>query len=127
MAVKCSGENLPLPKHKHIEILDQDGLGKVDNTLYVILTSKVTECKVAESKIHFKRISSIPTKIDCKSIVFNLMKNPFIYESMSKIRSKSTDTVIKKEIALNLLEDLLEIKITTNLTEDDGFRKLTSN
>ena len=77
--------------------------------------------------IHF-RISSIPTtKIDCKSIVSNLMKNPFIYESMSKIRSKSTDAVIKKEIALNLLEDLLEIKITTNLTEDDGFRKLTSN
>ena len=55
------------------------------------------------------------------------MKNPFIYESMSKIRSKSTDTVIKKETALNLLEDLLEIKITTNLTEDDGFRKLASN
>ena len=52
MAVKCSGEDLPLPKHKHIEILDQDGLGKVDNTL--ILTSKVTECKVAESKIHYK-------------------------------------------------------------------------
>ena len=128
MAVKCSGENLPLPKHKHIEILDQDGLGKVDNTLYVILTFKVTECKVAECKIHFKRITSIPTtKIDCKSIVSNLMKNPFIYESMSKIRSKSTDTNIKKEIALNLLEDLLEIKITTNLTEDDGFRKLTSN
>ena len=35
-----------------------------------------------------------------------LMKNPIIHENMSKIRGKSTDTIIKKEIALNLLEDL---------------------
>ena len=34
------------------------------------------------------------------------MKNPIIHENMSKIRSKSTDTIIKQEIALNLLEDL---------------------
>ena len=39
------------------------------------------------------------------------MKNPIIYENMSKIRSKSTDTIIKKEIALNLLEDLLTLYI----------------
>ena len=72
---------------------------------------------------------------------------------LSKIRSKSIDTITKKEIALNLLEDLVRlyirvrtfsfvkgqiqshkikqskvgIKITANLTKEDGFRKLTNN
>ena len=100
---KCSGENLPLSEHKHIEILDRGGLWKVDNN--VILIFKVAEC-------HFKTITSVPTtKIDCKSIVSTLMKNPIIHENMSKIRSKSTDTIVKREIALNLLEDLLTLYI----------------
>ena len=87
MAGKCSGENLPLPEHRHIKILDRIGLWKVDNIVTLIF--KVVEC-------HFKRITSVPTtKIDCKSIVSTLMKNHFILESMSKIRSKSTDTIIK--------------------------------
>ena len=65
------------------------------------LTFKVAEC-------NFKRITSVPeTKTCCKIMVSTLMKNFFIHESMSNIRSKSTDTIIKKEIALNLLEDLL--------------------
>ena len=103
MAGKCSGENLPLPEHKHIEILDRGGLWKVDNNVTLIF--KVAEC-------HFKTITSVPTtKIDCKSIVSTLMKNPIIHENMSKIRSKSTDTIIKKEINLNLLEDLLTLYI----------------
>ena len=64
------------------------------------------------AKCHFKTITSVPTtKIDCKSIVSTLMKNPIIHENMSKIRSKSTDTIIKKEINLNLLEDLLTLYI----------------
>ena len=100
---KCSGENLPLSEHKHIEILDRGGLWKVDNNVTLIF--KVAEC-------HFKTITSVPTtKIDCKSIVSTLMKSPIIHENMSKIRSKSTDTIIRKEIALNLLEDLLTLHI----------------
>ena len=51
------------------------------------------------------------TKIDCKSIVSTLMKNPITHENMFKIRSKSTDLIIKKEIALTLLEDLLTLYI----------------
>ena len=71
---KCSGENLPLPEHKHIEITDRDGLREVDNS--VTLTFKVSE-------YHFERITSVPTaKINCKSIVSTLMKNPFIYKSV---------------------------------------------
>ena len=89
MARKCCGENLPLPEHKHIKILHRRELWKVDNN--VTLISKVAEC-------HFKTISIAPTtKINCKSIVSTLMKNPIIHENMSKIRSKSTDTIIKNK------------------------------
>ena len=67
-------------------------------------------CKVAE--YHFKTITSVQiTKIDCKSIAYTLMKNLIIHENMSKIRSKSTDTIVKREIALNLLQDLLTLYI----------------
>ena len=69
------------------------------------LIFKVAEC-------HLKTISIVPTtKIDCKSIVSTLMKNHIIHEYMSKIRSQSTDTIIKKELDLNLLEDLLTLHI----------------
>ena len=103
MTGKCSGDNLPLPEHKHIEILNRGGLWKVDNNVTLIF--KVTEC-------YSKAITSVPTtKIDCKGIVSTLMKNPIIHENMSKVRSKSTDTIIKKEIGLDLLEDLLTLHI----------------
>ena len=88
MAGKCSGENLPLPEHKHIEVLDRGGLWKVYNNMTLIF--KVAEC-------HFKTITSVPTtKIDCKSILSTLMKNSIIHENMSKIRSKLTDIIVKK-------------------------------
>ena len=59
-----------------------------------------------------KTISSVPaTKIDCKSIVSTLIKNRIIHKYMSKIRSKSTDIIIKNKVALNLLEDLLTLHI----------------
>ena len=53
------------------------------------------------------------TKIDCKSIISTLIKNPITHENMFKFRSKSTDLIIKKEIALTLLEDLLTLYITS--------------
>ena len=60
MAGKCSGKNLPLLEHKHIKILDQSGLKRVDNNVTLIL-------KIAE------------------------------FYFMSKTRSKSRDTITKKE------------------------------
>ena len=74
MVGKCFEGNLPLPEHKHFEIVDQGGLWKVDDNVTLIF--KVAEC-------YFKTITSFPaTKIDCKSIVFNLMKNPIIHENV---------------------------------------------
>ena len=60
MAGKCSGENLSLPEHKHIEILDRGGLWEVDDNETLII-------KVAE--YHFKTITGVPTtKTDCKTL-----------------------------------------------------------
>ena len=69
MTGKPSGENLPSPEHKHLDILDS------------------------------------------KNIVSTLMKNPIIHDNKSKIRSKSIDAFIKKDIALNLIENLLTLYI----------------
>ena len=69
MTGKPSGENLPSPEHKHLDILDS------------------------------------------KNIVSTLMKNPIIHDNKSKIRSKSIDAFIKKDIALNLIENLLALFI----------------
>ena len=67
--------------------------------------------KVAE--FHFKTITSVPrTKIDCKVFVSTLMKNPIIHYNKPKIRSKSIDAFIKKDIALNLIENLLTLYIS---------------
>ena len=103
MTENCSGENLPLQYTKNEEILNgKRGTWKVDNNVIVIF--KVTE-------YHFKSITSVPTtRIDCKGIVPTLVKTPFIHENLCKARSKSTDR-IKKEIALNHLEDLLILYI----------------
>ena len=60
MAGKCSGENLSLPEHKHMEILDRGGLREVDDNETLII-------KVAE--YHFKTITGVPTtKTDCKTL-----------------------------------------------------------
>ena len=69
------------------------------------LIFKDTEC-------HFITITSVPTtKIDCKSIVSTLMKNPIIHDNKFNVRSKSTDTFIKKEIVLDLIGNLLALDI----------------
>ena len=82
-----------------------------------------------------------------------LMKNPIIHKNMSKIRGKSTDTIIKKRNRVkspwrssNIVYSCPDIFFCRspdtksykkwsqgwnqdhcNLTEEDGFRKLTSN
>ena len=65
-----------------------------------------------DAECHFITITSVPTtKIDCKSIVSTLMKDPIIHDNKPNVRSKSTDTFIKKEIVLNLFENLLALYI----------------
>ena len=60
MVGKCSGENLPLLEQKHTEILDRDGLKKVDNNVTL-------EFKVAEFRFKKKTTSVSTTKTNEKS------------------------------------------------------------
>ena len=49
-------------------------------------------------------------KIDSEEIVSKLLKEPVVLQNFSRIRLSSSDE-IKKEIAMNLLEDLLTLYV----------------
>ena len=53
-------------------------------------------------------------KIDCNSVVSNVMVHPTILHHAAVLKRKSEES-IKKEVALNLLEDLLTIFIRVTL------------
>ena len=92
-------EFIPLPEHKHVEILDRGGLWKVDNNVTLIF-------KIPE--YHLKTITSVPTtKIDCKDVVSILMK---ILLPM-KICPKSKVNQLIQLLIKNILEDLLTLHI----------------
>ena len=65
--------------------------------------------KIAE---HYFRMATQKhvVKIDCKGIVLNLMANATVLDHAKLLKSKS-DEAIKKEVAVNLPEDLLTLYI----------------
>ena len=92
-------EFIPLPEHKHVEILDRGGLWKVDNNVTLIF-------KVPE--YHLKTITSVPTtKIDCKGVVSILMK---VILPMKRCPKSKVNQLIQLLIK-NILEDLLTVYI----------------
>ena len=96
IAGKCDGESISivLLEHRHVQLLDRGGLWRVKSDVTSIF-------EVAER--YFKCAT-----IDCQIIVSSLMTNLTVLTHAPAIRSKSSD-LIKKEIALNLLEDLLTL------------------
>ena len=103
-AGKCNGEKIPivLSEHRHVQLLDRGGLWRVTSDVTSIF--KVAEC-------YFKCATQKPTtNIDCQIIVSGLMTNLTVLTHAAAIRNKSSD-LIKKETALNLLEDLLTLYI----------------
>ena len=101
LARKCTEEQTS-SEHKHIEMLDRGGLWKVTSDVTSIFT--IAEC-------YFKcATEKSVTKIDTKSIVSNLMANGKVLTYVTNIRQSSEDPV-KKEIALNLLKDLLTLYV----------------
>ena len=100
MAGKCDEESIPivLSEHRHVELLDHGGFWRV--------TWDVTSLfKVAEW--YFKCASQKPTtKIDCQTIASSLMTDLIVMTHAAANCNKSSD-LIKKEIALNLVEDLV--------------------
>ena len=100
IAGKSSETNNPV--YKHINLFDRGGLWRVNEDVISIFT-------VAETYFLSASKKSI-NNIDSKSIVAELLKNSLILTNFSKVRSNSQDK-ITKEIALNLLEDLLMLYI----------------
>lgn len=100
LAGKCIGGSITLPEHKHVNIMDRGGLWKVNENVTSIF-------KVAESYFKVATQKKV-TKIDSKNIVSILMKNATVLHHASVIKGKSEEE-IKKEVFLNLLEDLLTL------------------
>ena len=65
MAGKCVGENVTLPKYKHVNIIDRGGLWKVNGDVTSIFKIEERYFRIATQK-HV-------VKIDSESIVSNLM------------------------------------------------------
>ena len=100
MAGKCVGETISLPKHRHVNVLNRGGLWKVNEDVITIFSVAEAYFLSSAKKLH--------NKIAFKDIVNALMKNCMVLESFAKVRRNSPDN-IKKEIAFNLLEDLLTL------------------
>ena len=99
IAGKCTGE---LPEHKYVNIRNRGGLWSVNEDVICIFT--VAESYfISSTKQHTNRI-------DSKVIVSALMKDTWLLVNFSRLRRNSADP-IKKEVALNLLEDLLTLYI----------------
>ena len=102
MTRKRVDENVTLPEHKHVNIMDRGGLWNVNENVTSIF-------KIAERYFRTATQKHV-IKIDSNSIVSNLMANATVLHHATVLKSKSEET-IKKEVALNLLEDLLTLYI----------------
>ena len=99
---KCVNETISFPEHSHVNVLNQGGLLKVNED--VIAISSVAEAYFLSST------KKLQNKIASKDIVTALMENCMVLESFVKVRWSSPDN-IKKEIAFNLLQDVLALQI----------------
>ena len=130
MACKfVEGSESDISHHKFIDLKNRGGLWKVTTRTIAIFS-------VAES--YFRSATKeFTTKIDAKFLVSLMMKDASVLSYFSSIH-QSAEEQIEKEIALNLLEDLLtlyirvrshsyakdkkqEFKISKNSTKNDHF------
>ena len=105
MAGKCIGETIFLPEHRHADVLNRGGLWKMNGDVIAIFS-------VAEAYF-LSSTKKLQNKILSKHIVSALMGNCMVLENFAKVRQNSPDN-IKKEIAFNLLEDLLTMYISVH-------------
>ena len=101
-ADKCVRETVSLPEHRDVDVLNRGGLWKVNEDVIAIYS-------VAEAYF-LSSTKKLQNKIVSKDIVNALIENCMVLESFAKARRSSPDN-FKKEIALNLLEDLLTLYI----------------
>ena len=103
LAGKCSDAD-NLPEHKLVTSRDRKGLWKV--------SSIVTDIFVIAERTFRAYTSKVYNKIDSKEMLNTLLQDKFVNSSVTKLRDLST-MAIKKELALNILEDLLMKYIRT--------------
>ena len=109
MAGKCVGETISLPEHRHVDVLNRSALWKVNEDV-------ISVCSVAAAYF-LSSTKKLQSKIVSKNIVNALMENCMVLESFAKVRQSSPNN-IKKEIAFNLLEDLLTLYICVRTFSD---------
>ena len=97
-------DDVSLPEHKLVDSRNRSGLWKVKlEVINIFITAEST----------FKSmVSRSVNKIDSKAIVSSLLINTNILTNFSKITGQ-TDLAVKREVAMNLLEDLLLLYIRT--------------
>ena len=100
MAGKCVGETISLPEHRHVDVLNLGGLGKVNEDVLAIFSVAEAYFLSSTKKLQNKIVS----------IVNALMENCMVLESFTKVRRTSPDN-IKNEIAFKFLEDFLTLYI----------------
>ena len=100
MAGKYVGETISLPEHRYVDGLNRGSSWKVNEDVFAIFS--VAEAYILSStKKHQNKFVS-------KDIGNALMENCMVLENFSKVRRSSPNN-FKKEIAFNLMEDLLTL------------------
>ena len=87
MAGKRVGENVTLPEHEHVNIMDRGGLWKVNENFTSIF-------KIAERYFRIATQKHV-VKIDSKSIISNLMPDATVLHHATVLKRKSEETIKK--------------------------------
>ena len=123
MAGKCVGETISFPEHRHVNVLNRGGLWKVNEDVIAIFSVAEAYYLSLTKKLQNKIVSKDALMENLwRTYVNALMENCVVLESFAKVRRSSPDN-IKKEIAFNLLEDLLTLYIrvrTFSFVKDKG-------
>ena len=102
MAGRCVGETVSLPEQRHVDVLNRGSLWKMNEDVIALFS-------VAEAYF-LSSTKKLQNKIVSKDIFNALMEKCMVLQNFAKVRHSSPDN-ITKEIAFNLLEDLLTLFI----------------
>ena len=102
LACKCTSTETDVRNQKLVSIKNRGGLWKVNSDTSAIFSAAESYFLAATKKF--------TNKIDCHEIVTAMLNDSWILANLSSIRRHSSQDV-KKEIAVNLLEDLLTLYI----------------
>eukprot|EP00111_Clytia_hemisphaerica_P012461 TCONS_00036563-protein len=97
------GQETDVSHHRLVNLNNRGGLWKVNRSIFNVFM-------LAESYFVSATTDRKVTRINVEYIVSSLMANPFLLANFNSIRHKA-ETPVKKEIAMNLLDDLLTLYV----------------